>query len=115
MEEIKINFIKTCYGLLVINAVFWSATALLSFFKTDTGLPVKILLFFEPVLFMAIFFAVMKKIRAIYFLGLAFVFVNSILSVTDDFGALDAVSLILNILLFLNLLIINRRFAKNRP
>ncbi|MDD5726336.1 MAG: hypothetical protein PHC53_02895 [Patescibacteria group bacterium] len=106
-----------CKVLLIISIVFWSIMAVYhSFFKftpNESYLIIKILLFFEPLLFAIALFGLIKKIKFIYILSVIFVFFNAMLSITDEVGLYDILSLVFNILLFVNLLLVWKQIFKN--
>lgn len=112
----KINFLKTSHYLLGVNIVFWFFIAIyFSFFKfaeKPEYLILKILLFFEPLIFVGLLVGIAKKIKIIYILGLFFLIINVILSITDEIGLFDIMSLLLNITTFVNLLSIRSHFLK---
>lgn len=109
------NFLRANYLLLGVNVIFWFFIAFyFSFFKfaeKSDYLILKVLLFFEPLVFICLFIGVIKKIKIIYFVGLFFLFINAVLSVTDEVGLLDIFSLFLNMVTFISFLSIRNRFV----
>lgn len=117
MINMKNTLFVLCKVLLIISIVFWSIMAVYhSFFKftpNESYLIIKILLFFEPLLFAIALFGLIKKIKFIYILSVIFVFFNAMLSITDEVGLYDILSLVFNILLFVNLLLVWKQIFKN--
>ena len=112
----KSNFLKTNYYLLGFNIAFWLFVAIyFSFFKfadKPEYLILKVLLFLEPLVFIGLLVGVVKKIKIIYILGLLFLVINAVLSITDETGLFDMISLLLNITTFITLLSIRNNFLK---
>ncbi len=108
----KTNLLKSCQLLLIANIVFWLLTAVyFSFFKfatNDNYFILKILLFAEPVLYSLSLVGIVKRIKIIYLFSILLTFGNTILSITDQMGIYDYLSLGLSILAFLNLLLLWR-------
>lgn len=106
-----------CKTIIVMNIVFWSTIFIyFSFFKfagREEYLFIKILLFFEPLFFLIIFLGVRKKNKLIYIFSIIFVFLNSILSITDEAGFYDFFSLTLNLLAITSLVTIRKQIKKN--
>jgi hypothetical protein len=106
----KINLQKTCQLLLTLNFIFWIFIACyFSFFKygdNDNYFFIKILLFSEPIFYLISFVGIIKKIKIIYLFSIILALGNSILSITDQIGLSDVVSLFLSLLLFSNLIFI---------
>jgi hypothetical protein len=106
----KTNLLKSCQFLLIVNIAFWVFAAFyFSFFNFATNsnyLIIKILLFTEPILYLISLVGVIKKIKLIYIFSILFTLGNAILSITDQVGLYDAISLILSASVFLNLIFI---------
>lgn len=107
------RLIQSCKILLFINAFFWLIAAFyFSFIKYPDNkdyLAIKILLAMEPIGYLVLFYAVVKKWKVIYSLGLYFVLFNCLLSITDQMGFVDALSLLINAALLLNMMLIWKR------
>lgn len=105
-----------CKIILIANIVFWTVMAIyFSFFKFTSNeyyLILKVLLFFEPLFFAIAFIGLIKEIKIIYVLSIIFVFLNTILSITDEVGIYDIISLILNILALISLLLVWKQIFK---
>lgn len=95
--------------LFAINIVFWLGIFIyFSFVKyvdKEEYLVFKILLLGEPVAFGIGLIGYVKKCNLVYGLLLLFLLVNSILSVFDEVGLLDWISLGLNVMLLAVLLV----------
>jgi len=93
------NILKINYAFIVLNIFFWLFVAIyFSFFKfaqRPDYLLIKILLFFESLFFVLLLIGIANSIKIIYWGGLCFVFVNVLLSVTDQMGLFDLISLLL--------------------
>lgn len=116
MKNLSLTF---CKIILVANITFWTITATyFSFFKfyfNENYLILKVLLFFEPLFFIIILIGLVKKIKIVYVFSIIFVFLNAILSITDEVGVYDITSLILNILAFIGLLLVRKKiFLHNK-
>ena len=101
---------KSCKILIIINIIFWFLVALyFSFFKfasNNNYLVLKLLLFAEPILYYISFIGISKKIKLIYYFSILLAFGNAVLSITDQIGLFDFISLGLSLPTFLNLLFI---------
>ncbi len=108
----KNNLLKLCQLLLATNLVFWFLVAFyFSFFKFVTNgnyFVFKLLLFLEPILYLVSLVGILKKIKLVYFFSLLLTFGNAVLSVTDQMGVYDYLSLGLSILTFVSLLVIRK-------
>lgn len=116
------NFFKTelkylsIYLLLILNIIFWLAVAVnysfVQFLHDNTPilLLIKTLLFIEPLLFFITLIGVIKKVRIIMMLSMPFLFINAVLSLTDEFGTLDFLAMMLNIITLLNLLYVLKTY-----
>lgn len=107
------RLLQSCKILIFINAFFWLIAAFyFSFMKYPDNkdyLAIKLLLALEPIGYLVLLYAVVKKWRVIYVFGTLFTFVNMLLSITDQMGLYDVFSLSISLLLFLNLLVIRRQ------
>ena len=93
------------YSLIGLNFLFWLGVAVYYIFKVEGQeyQIMKIILFIEPICFALIFLGMWKKIKVLFYLSFPFLILNSILSLTDEFGLFDGVALALNFLLFVSL------------
>jgi hypothetical protein len=107
-----------CKIILIANIVFWTVMAIyFSFFKFSSNeyyLILKVLLFFEPLFFAIALIGLIKEIKIIYVLSTIFVFLNAILSITDEVGIYDIISLILNILALVSLSLVWKQIIKKK-
>jgi hypothetical protein len=110
---IKINLQKSCQILLVANIIFWLLIAFSSLLGSNNYLVIKLLLFIEPILYFVSLVGVVKKIKIIYLFSILLALGNSILSVTDQMGLSDIVSLILSSLVLLNLIFVWKNIFTN--
>lgn len=112
------QFIKMrVYSIILfsLNFLFWIFIAIsYSFVRENPNSIVKFLLFLEPIIFLIAFIGYLKRNIIIYYLTLIFLFCNAILSITDEIGCLDILSLILNLLLFIVLAFQWRIFRRNK-
>jgi hypothetical protein len=102
----KAALFKSCQILLLANIVFWLLAAIsFSPLKSAGGsyLLVKILLFLEPCLYLVCLAGIMKGIRLLYLFSLLLTLGNAVLSITDQMGIYDYLSLGLSLMTFLNL------------
>jgi hypothetical protein len=108
---------RTCRFLLISNILFWTFVALYSWFVQYAGnnnyLVIKILLFAEPLLYLICLIGIDRRIKLVYLFSIVLALGNTILSVTDQVGLSDVVSLVLSGLLFLNLVFIWRSIFGN--
>jgi hypothetical protein len=104
------------YILYAMNIAFWLGIVVYYWFIEFAGnssyLLIKILLLFEPLVFAISLLGYLKRIRFIYLVTLIFLIFNSILSLTDEVGAFDIASFLLNIGLLILLLVQWRTIAK---
>ena len=100
---------KTSVSLFVANIMFWMGIFVYySFFKYaghEQYAILKIFLFIEPVLFFAGLLGYLRKNRLIFIVTMIFLVVNSILSITDEVGIFDVISLLLNVVLLVILVL----------
>ena len=84
----------------IANMAFWLGIFLCYSFVKYRGdkdfLILKVLLFCEPVIYFLALWGYLKKRRTIYILTLLFLAANAALSVTDEVGFFDIISLLLN-------------------
>jgi len=110
---------RSCKVLLITNIIFWAAMALSFSFSElashDNYLLIKILLFLEPAIFAVILFGLSRRDKVIYALSIPFAVTNAILSITDDMGIYDIISLILSLAVFVNLLFIWKHVLTKIP
>jgi len=93
---------KASLFIYVANIVFWIGISVYySFSDMEQYAVLKLLLFTEPLVFIASLIGYLRKNRLIFVMTLLFLVVNSILSITDEVGLFDVISLFLNIILFL--------------
>lgn len=109
-----IDLQQSCRILLIANIVFWLLIAFSSLLTGSNHPVVTILLFVEPVLYFVSLVGIRKRIKVIYLFSMVFALGNAILSVTDQMGLADVISLVLSALVFLNLILIWRSiFTEN--
>ena len=105
----EISFKKTVYKnesiqhyTIFYQFFFWLLIAIFySFVKENSNSMINFLLFMEPIIFLIAFIGYLKRNIIIYYLTLVFLFCNAILSITDELGFQDILSLVLNLLLFI--------------
>jgi hypothetical protein len=71
------------------------------FSGNDNYLPLKLLLLLEPLFFIVAVIGYLKEVRSIYLLTIIFLIANSVLSITDEVGLFDMISLSLSIVALL--------------
>lgn len=113
------NFRLTLYKTLsIIAIVFWSVIFIhFTFFQFPglTNYPViKPLLLLEPILFLVALLGIAYKINIIYYSALFFTFANALLSIADEVGTYDILSLVFNLLMFGNLISLWPMFKKQK-
>jgi len=96
----------------IINSIFWGIVLLYYSLKFPENILMKILLFTEIIIFLIIFFALIYKNKFILISATIFLFINSILSITDEIGTLDLISLALSLILFGNVIILLIKWNK---
>lgn len=110
---------KTTIWLLLVNAAFWLVYAIYFSFLWFWGRPeyliIKILLFMEPILYVGSLWGFVKRNRYIYICSVLFVFANTILSITDQFGILDLLSLGISFVCLVGLLANWAQIFKKKP
>ena len=104
------SYIKSLIiSLFAINIIFWIAIfsyfMFIEYVNNPAYLILKILLLGEPITFGIELFGYLKKSMVMYLLTMLLLLVNAILSLTDQTGLLDIVSLVLSLLLLLVLLL----------
>ena len=85
----------------ILNIAFWLWIFLnysfIKFYGNGDYILARVLLFFEPVIFIVALMGYLRKRRVIYILSILFLTANSLLSITDEVGFMDIVSLFMNI------------------
>jgi len=102
----KTKLLKSCQLLLIVNIIFWLFIAFSSLLESNSHLVVKTLLFVEPVLYFVSLLGIRRKVKTIYLFSIILALGNTILSIIDQIGLSDIISLILSALVFLNLVLI---------
>ena len=108
--------LKTAKTLLVVNAIFWlvaAVYALLSNHDTGTNAIVVAMLFAEPVVYLVAVYGVAQRIKLFYLFALLLTLGNTVLSITDEIGWLDMLSLVLSFAAFVSLLALWHHFMAN--
>ena len=107
-------YVKSSRVLLIVNLVFWAYIAVYYSFFRFAGNPnyllLKVLLFIEPLLYAAALHGLNRKNRTIYILTILFAAGNAVLSLTDETGLFDWISLALSLLLLINLMLIGGHY-----
>lgn len=108
MEEFKRTRQWTII-LFIMNIIFWMGIwmyfTFVKYVDEEAYLMVKILLFGEPVLFTIGLAGYLRRSKLFYLLTLLFLFGNSVLSITDEVGIFDLISLVLSLLMLVVLVI----------
>lgn len=96
---------KTSILVLSVNILFWSFVffyfSFVKFSGNENYLPLKLLLLLEPLFFILALIGYLKEVRNIYLLTIIFLIANSVLSITDEVGLFDMISLSLSIVALL--------------
>ncbi len=91
--------------MIIFNIVFWLGIFLYySFVKypmEGNYIILKIFLLFEPMIFIGMLFGYIHKNKLIYVGSVIFLGLNSMLSVTDQVGLFDGISLVLSVIVLL--------------
>ncbi len=107
-DRVKLSVKKMSIVMIIVNIVFWLGIFLYySFVKypmVEDYIILKIFLLFEPMIFMGMLFGYIKKNKWIYVCSVIFLAFNSILSITDQVGLLDVISLVLSVIVFILLI-----------
>jgi hypothetical protein len=99
----------------IFNLCFWLVIAIFySLIEDHTNPVLSLLLFMEPVLFLFALIGYLNKGIMIYYLTLLFLIINSILSITDEFGIIDLFSLLLNIIMFILLVLQWKNYRRKK-
>ncbi len=105
------------YTLFIANIQFWLFifvyTSFIVYKNNPDVLYLKVLLAIEPVLLTLVFYGFVHEQKILYSLGLILTLSNAILSVLDQIGTVDLISLALSVSLFLCLLTQFRLFYKH--
>ena len=105
----KSKLVNVSIALFLLNIFLWLVIAGYNICITDSNSPdyilIEILLFLEPIVFTIALIVYMKRLRLMYVITLIFLFINSFLSITDQVGFLDILSLFFNLMLFVVLVV----------
>ena len=108
MAVLKLNVQRMSIMMISVNIIFWLGIflyySLIKYPMEENYIILKIFLLFEPIMFMAMLLGYIQKNKMIYVGSLIFLGFNSILSITDQVGFLDVISLVLNVIIFLLLM-----------
>ena len=99
---------KLLRPIFILHAVFWLSLGFIFIFQ-QANLFLAILIFINSLVLFWIGWNIKKQKRFIYIISLCYILLNLILTITDDFGILDLLALIINIITLI-LLIANRRY-----
>lgn len=95
------KFIKFIF---LLNIMFWMTIGLHSIVWGDLNFVIKLILFFEPVIYIFFLGALPKKIKIVNLFALFFTFGNMIFSITDQVGLLDIISFFLSAMAFVSVI-----------
>lgn len=103
---------KTTQVLFFVNAAVWLVFGVLGFFRVTGMSNLRLILSILMVANAAVMFGfgllILRGHPKIYFLAILYVAVNVVLSITDQFGWIDALTLLLNLIL-LGMLFVTRQ------
>jgi hypothetical protein len=111
----KVNPIKTAQALFFLNAAIWLLLGVISLVRMAssgsvqviTALVIAVLMFGNAGAMLVSGIGLSKQQRLVYFFAIAVLVVNIILTITDQFGVVDLITLILDLFL-LGLLVATR-------
>ena len=112
------SILKTTQIMFFLNALVWLVFGVLSFSLALNGVSdwrfvLSLLMFINASVFLGFGFAIRTGHPRAFFLAIIYVAVNVVLSITDQFGWLDFLIMLLNLVL-LSLLIITRQRLKQQ-
>ncbi len=115
--KIEANLRTICISLFMINIVFWLGIfvyfSFVRFAAKEEYLIMKILLLGEPLIFGIGLIGYLKKYKLVYLFTLLFLLGNAILSMTDEVGMYDWISLVLSVSLLV-VLFVQRKEMLNK-
>lgn len=106
---------KATVGLFGLNAAIWLVLGVTSLYRMGgsgdisqtTALIIAVLMFGNAAGMLLVGFGIARRIKLFFYLALALLGVNVLLTFTDEFGVLDLITLVIDLVL-VGLLIINR-------
>lgn len=112
----SLNLVKAAQALLLLNTVIWLGIGLSSLLRTSYANPdrtiiiviITILTFGNAAAMFVCGVGLGKQRRLFYFLALAVLTINIILTFTDQFGILDFITLVIDVII-LGILILKRK------
>ncbi|MGD8623067.1 MAG: hypothetical protein PVJ34_00895 [Anaerolineae bacterium] len=119
----SLAFVRAAQALLYLNAAIWFILSIWSLFRLAgdgpgmmvTLLVVALLMFGNAAAMLCSGWGLARFQRRWYYLALAVVAINVVLTVTDQFGFFDLVTLLIDLLLLGLLLAIRKRYTSRRP
>ena len=117
-----LDSVRVAQALFFLNAVIWLVLGVVSLVRMTNGNPdhtitawiVAILMFGNAGAMLWSGVGIGKQQKRFYYLAVAVLIVNIILTVTDQFGILDLITLVIDLALF-GLLIATRKRYSNPP
>jgi hypothetical protein len=116
MNKPASTLLKTTQIAFFLNALVWVVFGFLSFSLAFNGggnlrFALSVLMFINAGFFIGFGFLIRKAQPWVFFLGILYVTVNVVLSITDQFGWIDFLIMLLNLVL-LGLLFVTRLWMK---
>jgi hypothetical protein len=116
-------FVRAAQALFFLNAAIWLVFGIVSLVRLAgeasgmmvTLLIVALLMFGNAAAMLCSGWGLARRQRRWYYLALAVVVVNVVLTVTDQFGFFDLVTLLIDLVLMGLLLAIRKRYTSRRP
>lgn len=99
-NNIIVQFLR---GLLISLCVFWIISGIIFITRMDTSTfqyrVIMILMMLNGIFYALFTYLISIKARIIYFMLILFILVNAILTITDQVGVIDWVTLLINIII----------------
>ena len=116
MNKQASTLLKTTQAAFFLNALVWVVFGIMSFSFAFNGggnlrFALSVLMLINAGIFVGFGFLIRKAQPWVFFLGILYVTVNVVLSITDQFGWIDFLIMFLNLVL-LGLLFITRQKVK---
>jgi lysylphosphatidylglycerol synthetase-like protein (DUF2156 family) len=119
----SITPLKAAQALFFLNAAIWLAFGVVSLVRLKSTNPdfavtaafIAVLMFGNATAMLVSGWGIGKRWKWFYYLALAVLAVNILLTFTDEFGAFDFITLVIDLVLLGLLIVIRKRWSAPRP
>jgi hypothetical protein len=121
MDSANKNVLRAAQALFLLNAAIWLVFGLVSIYRiisrnpdqTLTALIIAIFMFGNAAAMLLSGVLIARPTRLGYYFALAVLAVNILLTFTDEFGAFDLITLLIDLILIALLVVLGRRMRRS--